>query len=593
MAAQRKAQRETKAAGDAALLNAASAAALVRIEQSMIDTLPIGVALLRADSTGRWIIASANPMFEHLARTERRFVIGFEVVELHALDPDGALAEKVAAFGARLGGPPMDFDWKVLARPRDRHYAVRLAWVEGDGAARIQLSLRDRSFEVEQARALREEALRDPLTGLYNRIGFIEAIDAVGPSTRYAVLLLDLRGFSRINDGLGHTAADELLLTTARRLLNIARPHDIVARLVGDTFGILAPLVDGAGEVLDLAGNCHAVIGAPLLLSEREIHQPVSIGIAFSDDDQGCDGDEIVRSAEFAVHRAKRMGGGTEVYRRGEAQVIRRRFGMEGDLRRALREGGLSLMYQPLIRLSDGQVTAVEALARWTHPARGPIPPSDFIPLAEESGLIAPLGRWVMEQACIEMQSMRQDLPAAHGLQVAINISGIQFANDDIVDSVINGLEKSGLPGHALKLELTESAVIANPERAVKVLAALKRLDTRIAMDDFGTGYSSLYYLQRLPIDILKIDRSFVSHMLHDTDSHKIVHAMLSLARALRIETVAEGIETPQQARRLTEMGCDYGQGFYFARPLSANALRLFLTQRAAAAPSPTPHPGP
>ena len=300
----------------------------------------------------------------------------------------------------------------------------------------------------------------------------------------------------------------------------------------------------------------------------------------------------MIRNAEFAMHRAKRLGIRTEIFRPGEALKSRRRFALEADLRHAIKTGALTLAYQPLVRFGDNKIVSVEALARWQHPTRGPIPPTDFIPLAEETGLIMPLGRWALETACREIAGIRSQLPEAAALEVAVNLSSIQIAGDDVVENVRRGLAISGLPGHALKLELTESAIIANPERARHVLGALKKLDVRISMDDFGTGYSSLSYLHTLPIDVLKIDRSFITDTLAYGDSYQIVGAVLSLARALRKETVGEGIETAEHAELLAAMGCTYGQGFYFAPALSLSELRAYLRSGAITALAPADHRG-
>jgi diguanylate cyclase (GGDEF)-like protein len=564
-------------------------ATAARTEQALIDALPLGVALLKPGGRQGWVIAAANIAFDEIAGLPQRHALGLTMAQLTALDPAGELSRRVASFVQSGGAASMDFDWRGPGYPRDRHFSVRLNWLAdavSEQPTRLQLSIRDRSSEVEQARSLRDDAMRDPLTGLYNHIGFTETIDAVGISPVIAVILIDLQRFSRIVDSLGHTAGDELLLTVARRILSVVGPNDTVSRLDGDTFGILTHLVDGPGDALHLAGRCHEAIARSIELSGREIHQTVAIGIAFTDSDD-IDGDEMLRNAEFAMQRAKRLGIKTEIFRPGEALKSRRRFTLEADLRRAIEAGALTVAYQPLVRFGDNKMSSVEALARWEHPARGPISPNDFIPLAEETGLIMPLGRLILDTACREIACLRRELPTAADLQVAVNISGIQIAGDEIVETVCEALVRSGLPGHALKLELTESAIIANPQRAVRVLGDLKKLEARISMDDFGTGYSSLSYLQRLPIDVLKIDRSFIADLMDYGDSYQIVGAMLSLARALKMESVAEGIETAEQAERLAAMGCTYGQGFYFAPPLAIADLKDYLLSGNVIAPVP------
>jgi EAL domain-containing protein (putative c-di-GMP-specific phosphodiesterase class I) len=300
--------------------------------------------------------------------------------------------------------------------------------------------------------------------------------------------------------------------------------------------------------------------------------------------------EDLVRNAQVALKRAKQSGR-VEVYQQGEVAVVRRRFSMETELRRAIEAGTLTLSYQPLIDLQNDRLAGFEALARWSHPEQGPISPTDFISVAEESGLIVPLGRWALNEAMQTLRRWDEVMGTELPIYIGVNVSAVQLVRDDIAEVARNALEFNQLDGSRLMLELTESAIIGDPERSGRLLNRLKGLNTTIAMDDFGTGYSSLAYLQKLPIDVLKIDRSFVTGMLADRDSIAIVRAILSLASALGMQTTAEGIETAELAQTLAALGCSYGQGFYYSRPLGADAAlayckRSFPSLRAASTSS-------
>ncbi|MFL6786375.1 MAG: putative bifunctional diguanylate cyclase/phosphodiesterase, partial [Sphingomicrobium sp.] len=308
-----------------------------------------------------------------------------------------------------------------------------------------------------------------------------------------------------------------------------------------------------------------------------EIQVECAIGVALMQ--PGQEAEELYRNAQFAVKQAK-AAGVPQVYEPREASAARRRFSIETELRRALDKDQLKLFYQPLINLQSGEVAGFEALARWTHDDRGEISPSEFIPVAEESGLILQLGRWAMDRAAQTMADWDRQVGEALPLYVGVNLSAIQVARDNVAEVVESALRSTGLKGERLTLELTESSIVQDPARAMRVFEALKALDATVAMDDFGTGYSSLAYLQRLPIDVLKIDKSFVTGMMRDPDAVAIVRAVLSLADALGMSTTAEGIETVELATTLATLGCASGQGFYFAKPLEAEAALAYWKSR-------------
>jgi diguanylate cyclase (GGDEF)-like protein len=464
-----------------------------------------------------------------------------------------------------------------------RHFRIKLAPLpRGAGAIpRCLLSLVDRTVEVQAERTLRAEMLRDSLTGLPNRLAFTESIEraneAADQDVEHAVLVVDMLRFSRINESMGSLAGDELLITFARRLILALRGGDVLARTGGNEFGVLVSLRRGVQDALKAAERIQDVMSTPFKISDLEIRVECAIGISLMHAEQ--DPEELFRNAQFAVKQAKQAGC-PQVYEPKEASAARRRFSIETELRRALDKDHLKLFYQPLIDLKSGQVAGFEALARWTHEDRGEISPTEFIPVAEESGLILQLGRWAMDRAAQTLADWDRATGEKLPLYVGVNLSAIQVARDNIADVVASALRSSGLTGDRLTLELTESSIVQDPARATRVFDALKSLDATVAMDDFGTGYSSLAYLQRLPIDVLKIDRSFVTGMMADPDSVAIVRAVLSLAEALGMSTTAEGIETVELATTLATLGCASGQGYYFAKPLEAEAALEYWRSR-------------
>lgn len=452
-----------------------------------------------------------------------------------------------------------------------------------DGAPRILVTLIDRTSERRIEKSLRRELVSDSLTGLPNRTGFDEDIDSrlndpsLEPVSQYAVLALDVARFSRINESLGAVAGDELIITVARRLKSSLRQGDILARLGGNEFGVFARLNNGLSDALHIVQRIHAALAAPCRLSDLQISIDVAIGCALSR--EGEEPEDILRQAQAAMKLAKKSGK-LEIYRPGVLRAARNRFDMESNLREALAQGSLKLAFHPLIDLQSGTVMGFEALARWPDKENRQVSPSEFIPVAEESGLINPLGRWAMYEAAQTLAKWDRQFGGQVPLGMNVNLSPIQMGRDDVPQVVAEALRYSGISGDRLTMELTESAIIADPDKARQVLTALKGLDVSVAMDDFGTGFSNLASLQRLPIDILKIDRSFVSEMLRDKDKCAIVRAILSLAKSLNIKTTAEGIESAALERALARYGCLHGQGFYYAQPMPEQEAYEFWLSR-------------
>lgn len=494
-------------------------------------------------------------------------------------NPAAGVGARVAAF---LRGDSLreTFTWRLGETVDQRQYRVTLARLEYRHDRACLASFVDETAEMRNRQSLRREMATDSLTGLPNRAGFTDLLEeriAAG-ATQVAVLMVDLERFSRVNACLGAMAGDELLITVARRLRGALRAHDVLARTGGDEFGILLTIEDDNGEAEHVAKRIKGALATPFRLSDYEIRVSCAVGIAFGSESLG-DVEDVIRQAQFAMKHAKATGR-AESYQTQAFDEAREEFAMETALRRAIEAGGLTLYYQPIIDLGSGRVIAFEALARWRGEDGQEFSPEQFIPVAEESGLIVPLGRWAIDEALRTLAAWDAYAGGNCGVQVAVNLSAIQLQRDMVAPVVKAALERHRLEGARLKLELTESALIADPDRIARALHALKALGAAIAMDDFGTGYSNLGYLQSLPIDLLKIDRSFVTGMLADRDKVAIVRAILGLAQALGMATVAEGIETHEVAQTLAALGCAYGQGYVFARPLDANAAYAFLRSR-------------
>jgi diguanylate cyclase (GGDEF)-like protein len=552
---------------------------VVADDLGLLNALPIAAAIIERRDDESLKVAAHNGRF--LEAVEKSNCTALDWNEADCLK-GGPIAELIQSFfdGNDVQG---ELDFKQGEGVSSNYFRLKLAPLPKKDSLgpRCLLSVVDRTVEVQAERTLRAEMLRDSLTGLPNRLAFTEAIEHAGEKVardlEHAVLVVDMLRFSRINESMGSLAGDELLITFARRLILALRAGDVLARTGGNEFGVLVSLRRGVEDALKAAERIQQVMMAPFKLSELEIRVECAIGVALMN--AGQDPEELFRNAQFAVKQAK-AAGKPQVYEPRQATEARRRFSIETELRRALEKDELKLFYQPLINLKTGQVAGFEALARWNHEDRGEVSPTEFIPVAEESGLILALGRWAMDTATRTLADWDKKAGKKLPLYVSVNLSAIQVARDDIAGMVESTLKSNGIAGDRLSLELTESAIVQDPARAIRVFDALKALDASLAMDDFGTGYSSLAYLQRLPIDVLKIDKSFVSGMMVDPDAVAIVRAVLSLAEALGMSTTAEGIETVELATTLATLGCASGQGFYFAKALEADAALDYWKSR-------------
>jgi diguanylate cyclase (GGDEF)-like protein len=428
---------------------------------------------------------------------------------------------------------------------------------------------------------LAHHAFHDALTGLANQGLFRDRVEhaltrADRHGARLAVLFVDLDNFKTVNDSLGHRAGDEVLVAVAGLLQGCLRGTDTAARLGGDEFAVLMEDVGGDGDALEVARRLIEALGEPVLAAGREVFVGASVGIAFSA--AGTRGDQLLRNADLAMYTAKRRGKArAQVFEPAMHAAAVQRLEVEAELRGALHRGELILHYQPIVALGTGRIFGVEALVRWPRPEGGLLPPAMFIPLAEETGLIHELGRQVLVQACTQTRRWQLGHPEHRGLTVSVNLSPRQLTDDRVVEDVTTALRVSGLPAECLVLEITEGAMMHDDEATLAKLEQLRALGVRLAVDDFGTGYSSLSYLQRLPLDILKIDRAFVAAIVSEAGDSSLVETIASLARTLKLRTVAEGVETAAQAEVLAGLGCDLAQGYHLARPVEPERLEAML----------------
>ncbi|HVL17672.1 MAG TPA: EAL domain-containing protein [Gemmatimonadales bacterium] len=542
------------------------------------------IMVTRPNGTMRFVSPSASRVFGY----EPAALLGRPLATLlHPADRDRAtqlFAEVVAGPG--VIGP---VEWRFRQADGSWLHAEILATnLLGDPTVRgIVLNTRDVSERKRLEEQLTHQAFHDPLTGLANRALFRDRVShALALAQRQGhpitVLFLDLDDFKRVNDSLGHAEGDRLLIAAAERFESCARAADTVSRLGGDEFAILIEHVAGSDGRPELLQRLEEAMTYPFALSGNQVQVSASIGVATAS--PGDTADDLLRNADVAMYAAKRRGKGrSETYELRMYADVRERLEMEAALRTALETNQLSLHFQPIVSLKTGALYGVEALVRWDHPSRGHLLPQSFITLAEETGLIVPLGAWVLTEACRQVQEWRALFPETP-LCVSVNISGRQLQAGGVTGALREALAATGASADGVVLEITESVLMQQTDTVQERLWELKSLGVRLAIDDFGTGYSSLSYLQRFPIDILKIAKPFVDDVGSGTEKSALARAIVGLGETLKLRTIAEGIERGDQRAALLELGCDLGQGHYFSRALPPDGIARLLTARRAAA---------
>lgn len=526
-------------------------------------------------SYSREAVASGKPVIIGDA-TEAAAAVG------HKVSPDGvayAVAPLITNHGFVLGTI-----CAVDPSPR--------AWTDAETGCLMDIANSlvaelELSSDVLAKRATQEHllysTLHDALTGLPNRSLLVERIrhamrrTSRHPEDIFAVLFLDLDRFKEVNDNLGHFAGDELLRAVARRLEACLRPEDTVARLSGDEFAILLESIAEISDAGRVAERIEEALSFPINLGGAEITTSASMGIVTSSLAQDQP-EQLLRSADMAMYRAKAAGRARyEMFDRTMHADALHRLQLETDLRRAVERNEFRLHYQPVVSLKTGRVTGLEALLRWEHPERGLVQPGEFIPVAEETGLIVRIGRWVLGEACMQLRQWQRGRRRGEPLTIGVNLSVRQFAQPDLVNQLSRVITESGIPPETLRVEITESAIIDRGGTAASVLEQIRALGARVHLDDFGTGYSPLIYLHRLPLDAIKVDRAFVSTMDSDEKNLQLVRTILTFARIVGLSTVAEGISSAEQLRELRTLECEYGQGYLFSAPIPHDAVSDLL----------------
>jgi diguanylate cyclase (GGDEF)-like protein/PAS domain S-box-containing protein len=541
------------------------------------------IVLLESDSTIRYASPSSTVLgYEPTALEGSRFV------SLVHPDDEALVTSFITGAGGREHAGPYEFRLRCADGRHISAEALRTNLEQDPNVRGVVLNIRDISERKNFEEQLLHQAFHDKLTGLANRALFQDRVaHALDRHRRdidsISVLFVDLDDFKTVNDSLGHACGDQLLRECGERLRDCLRPADTPARLGGDEFAILLEDSDEATHI-DIANRIMKAFEAPFALDGKEVFVRASIGIATSSADElaGVSGPEaLLRNADIAMYMAKERGKARyEVFQPEMHEAAIRRLELKADLQRALDNDEFELHYQPMIELSSGDICGFEALIRWRHPTRGLVGPLDFIPLAEETGLIVPIGHWVLQEACRFAAELSSEYPEDPARHMAVNLSARQLQHPEVVDQVRDVLATTNLPPHSLILEITESAMMTDMDAAIERLTEFKDLGVQLAIDDFGTGYSSLNYVRQFPIDILKIDKSFVDGLAHESASSSLVATVLELARVLGLRAVAEGVEESDQLGHLQELQCEFGQGFLFAKPLNALGLRQILKSR-------------
>lgn len=551
--------------------------------RSAFDYAAIGMALVGTD--GSWLSVNRS-LCKLVGYSEQELLLtNFQSIT----HPDD--------LGSNLADMYQMLEGKIVTSTSEKRYlhkAGHVVWATVSSSSVFDEQGKPQHFilqaqditERKQAEAqLHQAAFYDSLTGLPNRALFTDHLQlALSRATQhqdhlFGVLFLDIDRFKNINDSLGHVVGDQLLKAVAGRLERCVRPEDTVSRFGGDEFAILLNGLQNSSDALAITERILKAIESPFKLNGYDVFTTASIGIALSTIGYHSS-EEILRDADTAMYRAKEQGKGRfEVFDKVMHARAITRLQLESDLRRAVERNEFEVYYQPIMNLETATLSGFEALVRWHHPERGLISPADFIPVAEDTELIIPIGLQVLHEACRQVREWQLAFPSSTPLTISVNLSGKQFKQPDLVGQVKQILYQTGMPAHCLRLEITESMVMEDAEAATAMLRQLRSLNVQLSIDDFGTGYSSLSYLHRFPVNILKIDRSFVGRMSVDEESMGIVETIITLASKLKMDVIAEGIETKEQWGKLKALHCIYGQGYLFSKPVPAEAARIFIAE--------------
>ncbi|SDN66862.1 PAS domain S-box-containing protein/diguanylate cyclase (GGDEF) domain-containing protein [Janthinobacterium sp. OK676] len=555
----------------------------LRLRERIIEVSANAIILCSADAPG-YLIEYVNPAFERITGYAASEVIGQRLEDLQGPEQGRQDMHAItAALREQREGKAIVRNFRKDGSSYWSELFVAPVRDDGDGAlSHFVVAQYDISTVMRFEQELEFQARHDILTGLANRALLRERLEQAMAVTRRSglplwVVFIDLDRFKFVNDTLGHDAGDLVLKSVAERLGGATREVDTVARLGGDEFVLLLPQHGNGEPGAAILQRIQDAVAQPLQLGEYEFFLSCCMGVAVYPDD-GVDADTLIKHADIAMYRAKEQGRGHwQFYASSMNAGTLERLELESELRHALERGQFHLEYQPQLDLASGAVVGMEALLRWQHPQLGRVPPASFIGLAEEMGLIIPIGDWVLRTACAQARAWQL---AGHGpLRLAVNLSARQFKQKNLLHAVAQALADTGFDAACLELELTESMVMHDVEQATAIMAKLKALGVQLSIDDFGTGYSSLAYLRHFPIDVLKIDKTFVSDITHSMDDAAIVRAIISLAHSLRLKVIAEGVETEQQLAFLRRHGCDQMQGYLFSRPLAAPAFETLLLE--------------
>jgi diguanylate cyclase (GGDEF)-like protein len=559
--------------------------------QSTLDALAIRIAILDGAGT----ILAVNAAWRRLEGVDpllgRPCAVGtnyLEACEAPGLERPGEAQGVAAGIREVMGRSRDEFsrEYPSLGPEGKRWFNVRVTRFGDTSAVRVVVAHEDITPRKSAEEQLLHEAYHDALTGLPNRAMFADHLGRAvlrckrSNNSMFAVLFLDLDGFKVVNDSLGHVAGDHLLMGIGRRLEGCVRGGDIVARLGGDEFAILVNDIRDVDDALRTVDRVREELNQPFLLGGHEVFSSASIGIAVSDRryDRPV---EMLRDADTAMYRAKALGKAHHVvFDEAMHTHVVERLKLETDLRRALERNEFWVAYQPIVEVDTGRVAGFEALVRWEHPERGLVSPGEFVPAAEETGLIIPMDLWVTREACRQVREWHDQFADGPPLFLSVNLSSRQFARPDLLQRLEQILDATGIDPSCLKIEVTESVIMGQTEVAAERLQEIKQRGMCLSMDDFGTGYSSLSYLHKFPFDVLKIDRSFVSRVGTVGENGEIVSTIVALAHNLGMKVVAEGVETAAQVEHLRSLRCEYAQGFYFSKPLRAEAAATILSRR-------------